>query len=127
MGDRPFQDFPVLRWVFNGPGLVIWLMGLAVLFCVHRGDWKARLRCCFCLFCSGERYLLGPVMQGGYLVSVCLHAPAAAGRAERGETERDGWGGRPGPGKLQASCFQLLVIPAKNLEVLIYFGLRCNP
>lgn len=45
-----------------------------------------------------------PGDAGAVSVSVCLHAPVAAGRAERGGDGEDGWGAAPSPGNSH-SCF----------------------
>ena len=80
------QDFPVLRWVFNA-GLVIWLMGLAVLFAMHRGDW-ARFAVLLLPVLLWGTYLLGPVMQGRYLYPFVCMLPLLLAVPKEGETER---------------------------------------
>ena len=80
------QDFPVLRWVFNA-GLVIWLMGLAVLFAMHRGDW-ARFAVLLLPILLWGTYLLGPVMQGRYLYPFVCMLPLLLAVPKEGEMER---------------------------------------
>ena len=80
------RDFPVLRWVFNA-GLVIWLMGLAVLFAMHRGDW-ARFAVLLLPVLLWGTYLLGPVMQGRYLYPFICILPLLLAVPKEGETGR---------------------------------------
>ena len=76
----------MLRWVFNA-GLVIWLMGLAVLFAMHRGDW-ARFAVLLLPILLWGTYLLGPVMQGRYLYPFVCMLPLLLAVPKEGEMER---------------------------------------